>query len=371
MSAPATVIPYERQPDPQSSRTCGAACLSMVYRSFGKEIPQAQIWPAIAKPNRFGSLASSTHLMTADALNRGYRALAIQARYPLQVLRLCREGGIRAILNHRLQRDAPTGHYTVLVDLDEKSVVLHDPFLGPSRSLSHAELFELWQPHSVNSEIVGNVLIGIAAEPPPAPGCPFCHTSMPDKIDCPQCTKPVILQPGAILGCVRDGCIARMWNYVCCPSCDYTWSFSLQPMQGEASASASASVPSRPDIPGASLPGSQPAAASQVEGNLDRAFGALDKFCSHILSLPAAANHAEIKQHLESITASKGKLRLKLAEGLANHNVRQDQLATMVQIARQKQEAHRARMEDLARPSPPLDGDALGRAFLKNLGFIN
>src|SRR5580704_4148951 len=101
MSALAAVIPYERQSDPQTSRRCGAACLSMVYRSFGKEIPQDEIWPAVAKQNRFGSLASTTHLMARDALSRGFSALAFQARHPLQALLLCRNAGIRAILNHR------------------------------------------------------------------------------------------------------------------------------------------------------------------------------------------------------------------------------------------------------------------------------
>ena len=51
MSAPSGMIPYEKQADPQTGRMCGAACLSMVYRSFGKEVPQAEIWQAIAKQN--------------------------------------------------------------------------------------------------------------------------------------------------------------------------------------------------------------------------------------------------------------------------------------------------------------------------------
>jgi hypothetical protein len=172
----AATISYESQIDPQISRTCGAACLSMVYRSFGEEVPQAEIWPAIAKRTASGSLASTTHLMVQDAVNRGFSAVAIQARHPLQVLRLCREYGIHVILNHRLRREAPAGHYSVLVDLDDKTVVLHDPFDGPSRRLSHAELLELWQPNFPNSEITGNVLIAIAARPLASPACEFCHT---------------------------------------------------------------------------------------------------------------------------------------------------------------------------------------------------
>src|ERR1035441_340400 len=140
----AAAIPYEKQLDSQTGRTCGAACLSMVYRSLGKAVPQTEIWPAIAKQTASGSLASMTHLMAQDAVNRGFRAVAIQARHPLQVLRLCREWGIRAIVNHHLKLDAPAGHYSVLVDLDDKGVVLHDPFYGPSRRLPHAELLELW-----------------------------------------------------------------------------------------------------------------------------------------------------------------------------------------------------------------------------------
>src|SRR5690348_3388655 len=99
MSQPALAIPYERQFDPHYTRTCGAACLNMVYRMLGREIPQDKIWLTIAKKNQYGSVASTTHLMTADALSRGFSAVAIQARDPLRVLRVCRDSGIHAILN--------------------------------------------------------------------------------------------------------------------------------------------------------------------------------------------------------------------------------------------------------------------------------
>ena len=216
---------YEKESDPQISRGCGAACLSMVYRSFGMDVPQTEIWPLIAKQNRFGSIASTTHLMALHALSKGLSAVVIQARHPLQVLRLCRDGGMRAILNHRPQPGVSTGHYTVLVDIDDKYVVLDDPSIGAPRRMSHAELLQLWQPQSSASEIAGNVVIGIAREPAPIAACEFCHTAIPSKVDCPRCKKAVGLSPAALLGCIRDGCIARMWNYVACPSCDFMWSF--------------------------------------------------------------------------------------------------------------------------------------------------
>src|SRR5580692_8645390 len=120
MAALSVAIPFETQENLQTNRGCGAACLSMVYKSFGKDVPQSEIWPLIAKQNRFGSIASTTHLMALHAIGQGLNAVVIQARHPIQVLRLCREAGIRAILNHRPRPDVATGHYTVLVDIDDK-----------------------------------------------------------------------------------------------------------------------------------------------------------------------------------------------------------------------------------------------------------
>lgn len=362
MSASNAAIPFEMQSDPQTSRGCGAACLSMVYRSFGKEIPQAEIWAAVAKENRFGSLASTTHLMTKDALSRGFSAVAIQARHPLHALRICRESGIRAILNHRLNHDSPAGHFTVLVDIDDRNVELHDPFLGPSQRLSHAELLELWQPGFSDSEIRGNMLIGVAAGQPVMPACELCGTPMLPAVECPQCKKPVLLQPAALLACMSSACIARIWNYVCCAFCDCTWTFSVQPVEAPRSEPGSVG-------PSVATGGSPTPTSEQAPLTLDKVFAALDTFCSHILSLPAAASHPDIKKQLDLIAASKEKLKVAEAEGLAHREAHRQQLAKLQELAKAREEAHRKKMEEINRPSPPLDGNALGRALLKNLGF--
>jgi hypothetical protein len=362
-------IPYEKQSDPQSNRTCGAACLSMVYRSLGKEVPQAEIWPAIAKSNKLGSLSSTTHLMAQDALNRGFSAVAIQARHPLQVLRLCRESNIRGILNHRLQPDSPAGHYTVLVDIDDKNVLLHDPFFGPSRRLSYAELLDLWQPRFPNSEIVGHVFLGIAAEVPAAPACQFCHTDRPVAVECPRCKKPVGLQPSMVLGCMNDSCIARMWNYLCCPACDYTWNFGMQTPEGGKTAADMLRGKGAAGSSSALAAAAAGAAASVGPADFDRLFGELDKFCNLVLSFPEGAKDPGIRQQLDFIQASKEKIKLARVETLAHRQMVRDQLMKLQEESVQKEQAHRQRLEELNAPAPPLDGDALGRALLKNLGF--
>ena len=355
MSSAATVIPYEKQSEELTGRACGAACLSMAYRSFGKPVVQTEIWPVIAKANRFGQISSTTYLMVQDALKRGFSAIAVQARHPLQALRLAKGAGIRAILNHRVRRDSAAGHYSILVDIDEKEVVVHDPLLGAARRLSHADLMDLWLPQVPNSEIAGGVLIAIGAAGLPAqPACEFCRTPMLASVDCPRCRKPVGLEPGAVLGCIKDGCIARMWNWICCPTCDYV--FTLR-----AGAAAGAPVEAQPSAAGT------PVVLPSID--LAKLFAEIDKFTSHVLSIPAAANNPEIKKRLEIVEASKEQIKVAHAEDLARRVTVFGQLAALEEKHKQQKEAELKKVEDRNAPAPPLDGDALGNAMLKNLGF--
>jgi len=354
MSAASTDIPYEKQSRELPGGTCGAACLSMAYRSFGKPVEQAGIWPAIAKPNRFGTVSSTTHLMAKDAEARGFAAIAFQARHPLHVLRLCRDSGIRAILNHRVQPDSAAGHYSVLVDIDATHVVLHDPIFGPARRLSHAELSQLWLP-TPNSAIAGNVLIAIAPiADAPASTCEYCHTPMPLSVGCPRCGRPVGFQPPIVMGCVREGCIARMWNWVCCPACDCV--FGLR--DGETAGS--------PAAAGAPAPDSESTAAPGVD--IAKLFAAIDKFTNHVLSIPAAANNPDIKNKLELVAASKEQFKTAHAVEVARRAAVLGQIAALQNNIKQQKDAQQKKIEDLKAPAP-LDGDALCDAMLKNLGF--
>jgi len=351
MIAPSISIPYEKQIDPQLNRGCGAACLAMVYRSLGKEVPQGEIWPLIAKENRFGRVSSTTHLMALHALSQGFSAVAIQARYPLHVLRICRDAGIRVILNQRPRPEAANGHYTVLVDIDEKTVVVHDPSLGPLRRISHAEFVRLWQPSSADSEIAGNVLIGIGAGTAPIPACEFCGTAFPPATDCPRCGKPVGLRPARLLGCICESCIARMWNYVACPACDFLFNETGRAAAQETHADASNEKP------------------LTALSDLDKAFAQLDIFCSHVLSITGLADHADLKAQLDFVQARKKSVRLAQAEEFAAIQARLDRFAAHGEEAKKKAEERRKQQEELDAPLAPLDANALGQALLKNLGF--
>jgi peptidase C39-like protein len=353
MTASTLTAPHEK-PDAPASRGCGAACLSMIYKSFGKAIPEAEIWPLIAKPNRFGSVSSTTHLMTRHAIGQGFSSVAIEARHPIQVLRLCRETGIRAILNHRVHPGASSGHYSVLADIDGKNVVVHDPLWsavpGAVRRMSHAELLHLWQPLSSDSEILGNVIIGISRGATDVT-CEFCHTAIPSKVDCPRCQKAVGLEPGAMLGCIRDGCIARMWNCVCCPFCDFLWSFNeAGPSTGESP---------------------RPAAAAPVARtvNFEKLFTEVDKFCAYALAQRGTADHIELRQQLDFLAGTKERVLLAQAEATTRIKTRQDKLDASRDSMKEKEAARRREAEERNKPLPPLDGKAIACALLKNLGF--
>ncbi len=358
MSAPQIAIPYESQAEMGGNRACGAACLSMVYGSLGKQFPQAQIWSAISKPNRSGQVSSTTHLMVQDARNRGFDAIAFQARHPLQALRVCREAGARAILNHRTRPDAPSGHYSVLVSIEDQDIVVHDPAVGPSRRISHGQLIELWQPRFENAEIAGNVLIAVApASPTPAEPCELCRTAMPPAVACPRCKEPVPLAPIGPLRCVNMACLARMWNFVVCPVCDTPFTFSSE--------AAPVSAPK----PGVAADSAQAAEAPPID--LEPVFSALDKFSEQVLRIPVAAEHPEVKTYLDVLAKSKEELRLALAEAMANQKLEQEGLSNLKNAAEQRREAHEKRMEAINTPSPPLDANALGRSLLKSLGFTS
>ena len=355
MGTTAPAIPFERLAVPEADLDGGAACLSMVYRSLGKKVTQAEIGPAIVLQNRFGRMTSATHLMTKNALSQGFAAVTFQASHPLQALQLCCESGARAILNHRPAADSPHGQYTVLVDVDVRDVVVHDPFYGPSRHVPHDEFFELWHPRFPHSEIAGYLLTAIAVKPPVPTPCWLCGTPMPPDVACPGCAELVGLHLSGVLGCINQYCIARTWNYICCPACGY--SFTLGPEGSQAQ-------------PKHSAAGAQPVASPQATPlDLGRLFAVVDKFTDMIIDVPGAAAHPEIKKHLGVLASSRQTIEEAVAQSMVHREAHQQTLAEFAQTAQQAAEAHRKKMEELSQQSGPLDPAALGRALLKNLGW--
>lgn len=212
-------LPYETQSDEWS---CGAAALTMVYRSFGIASSQTGIWERIRSHGPGPRLHARAQDMVADAWGVGLHALLIEVRDPWLVLERSLQHSVRLIVNHCPDASSGIGHYSVVVGLDPESVTLHDPDGRPGRVLTRAEFLKLWNPTVRDREIPNQILIGIAETPSPLGLCPLCERISVDCMDCPGCRKVIPLQPLPILGCTSDGCPMRSWEQVFCPFCTHT-----------------------------------------------------------------------------------------------------------------------------------------------------
>lgn len=218
------MIPYERQANRWS---CGAAALSMVYRSYGIEVYQDDIWEAVVGTSARGRACARAQSLTADALQRGLHASLIQVRDPWLVLQRCVEQSVRVVVNHVPEINSGTGHYSVLTGLDDYYVTLHDPNDEPGRSMTREEFLRLWNPRSPKTEIVSQVMIAITNSPSALEPCALCKGVAGEVVTCRSCKRDVSLQPLAILGCLTDWCPMRGWEMVFCPWCDYVWKSGL------------------------------------------------------------------------------------------------------------------------------------------------
>jgi hypothetical protein len=145
-----------------------------------------------------------------------------------------------------------------------------------------------------------------------------------------------------------------MWNWICCPACDYVFTL-------KAGAAAGGPIEAQPSAAGTAVP------APAVD--IAKLFAEIDKFTSHVLSIPAAANDPTIKQKLELVSASKEQFKAAHAADLARRATALGQIAAFQEKNTQQKEAQLKKIEELNAPGTPLDGDALGDAMLKNLGF--
>ena len=213
-------IPFQKQHRAKGHRMCGAAALSMVYGSLDLRCSQQEAWAEVARRDRDGRLAARTHLLARDAIRRGLAAVVVQVADPWPVLGRAVAAEVRTILNHRLEAGSSSGHYTILVDVDDEHVMLHDPHVGPLRRIQRSEFLDLWLPGSDPSEIVGHVLVGIGTRSGLRRNCTECGTEVPRTATCPDCGATIRLRPVAVLGCIRVDCGNRMWRRVFCPECD-------------------------------------------------------------------------------------------------------------------------------------------------------
>ena len=148
-------IQHVRQSD--KGRNCGAACLSMLLRSYKKTGKMAEITDHISRTLDNGSKSCRTSLMIKYAESKGLLCCAVSVSDIRETIARCLENNIDIIVSYHPSLDNPWGHFSVVTGYDEDSVYVNDPAKdsseGANRRILFTELDKLMAPGRDLSEI--------------------------------------------------------------------------------------------------------------------------------------------------------------------------------------------------------------------------
>ena len=122
--------------------SCGAACLSMIYKRHGIDFPQEQIYLDLNKYN--------VPLQVADIVNHvnDYSKLfacAVKFKGDVGViLRLVNDSKFDMIMNH-IEKGSNTAHFTLFTKVVDDIVYGVDPYHKENFPVSISEMETLWQ----------------------------------------------------------------------------------------------------------------------------------------------------------------------------------------------------------------------------------
>jgi hypothetical protein len=211
---------------PQSAPTegkCGAIALRFVYKRLGARASLDDIWKAVKTPKDApgpGVFACSGRLMCRDALDRGFQAVLVEAKYEhgLALLARARQRKVEVIFTHA-SLDPDWRHCSIVEGFDGDAVDVFDPAKGAFFSMSRADLLELWG--KFGNEGGGHCVLAVKRAPPEPAECERCGTPIPPQIRCPdpRCGEQVPVDPGFLLGCASKECPEAAWESITCPFC--------------------------------------------------------------------------------------------------------------------------------------------------------
>lgn len=220
-------MPFMAQLQPGS---CGAAALAMVLARYDQPRSVEDISSELISTGPDGQPRIKTYQLAAFARRQGLLTTIARLEQPWKALYECQRANISVIINHRLDFDKPTGHFSVMTQFDPIAgeIRLNDPQRGPDTKWSLAEMNELWSPSVSNSQISG--YIGVFCMPRPLGGvpgaCSKCNSAEMnlDNFKCEKCNSLFEPLENHILGCMMPECPDRLWQDIFCPECDRPWS---------------------------------------------------------------------------------------------------------------------------------------------------
>src|SRR5579872_5795555 len=160
----AIAVPYL----PQTNALCGGAAAAMVLRYWGDAHADVQAFSPLVD-RRAGGIAGD--VLEHAVRERGWRVEKAGASMDALRARLADGEPVIVLLADRGTRF----HYVVVIDASETTVVVHDPALGPSRSIPEADFEHRWNAAKFWSMVV--LPASSTAEPAPAPADPVVQTA--------------------------------------------------------------------------------------------------------------------------------------------------------------------------------------------------
>ncbi|MDB4984654.1 MAG: hypothetical protein JWM20_833 [Patescibacteria group bacterium] len=164
-------VPFCKQTNGVS---CGAACLVMIYEFYGMHsVTQEDILDKykIQDPHNQGMRILTSDLVS-DARLRGFTSSIIAAditdiKSSMALIKTFIKRGVPIITCQQYsQEKSLSGHFRVVIGIDEKDVIFHDPNdlleNGALQKMTHESFFELWQPTGEN--VTGGRFVWISNE---------------------------------------------------------------------------------------------------------------------------------------------------------------------------------------------------------------
>ena len=135
-------IPYFKQ---EVDYFCGPASLQMAFAFFGKTISQTEIASQAGTTKEEGT---DNDKLVKVAQEAGFR-VSTKELAALEDIQSYLTQNIPVIVNF-IEPTDEEGHYAVVVGIDDKDIILNDPWNGPNFSIPKADFVNRW--HSTNNQ---------------------------------------------------------------------------------------------------------------------------------------------------------------------------------------------------------------------------
>ena len=133
-----------------NSDSCGAACIQMLFNSWGIDTSQKEIWDKVKIPKEhMPGYYCGTGKMVEYLLEKEIICSVISTEHPVDVLEFCQNNSLESIVLYHRKPNIPAAHFSVFSYKEGNSVFINDPLLnsleGTNRRINSNTFINLMQ----------------------------------------------------------------------------------------------------------------------------------------------------------------------------------------------------------------------------------